>query len=69
MPFLKPLLQDEDAEVQEAAIAALGEIGGGEARSALAEIDDHPEPRLREAVAAALEEIGFNGDPLGLHLP
>ncbi len=68
-PSSKPLLEDEDAEVQEAAIAALGEIGGGEARRALAEIDDHPEPRVREAVAAALEEIEFNQDALGFHLP
>ena len=40
-PHLKPLLEDEDPEVQEAAIAALGEIGGGEARRG-AERDRRP---------------------------
>jgi HEAT repeat protein len=68
VPHLKPLLEDEDQEVQEAAIAALGEIGGDEAKRALKEIDDHPEPRVREAVAVALETIEFNEDPLGFHL-
>jgi HEAT repeat protein len=66
--LLKPLLEDDDAEVQEAAIAALGEIGGREAKRALKEIGDHPEPRVREAVASALEEIEFNEDPLGFQL-
>jgi len=69
VPFLKPLLEDEDTEVQEAAIAALGEIGGDAAKRALEEIDHHPEPRMREAVAAALEEIELNDEPLGFHLP
>ena len=67
VPFLKPLLEDTDAEVQEAAISALGEIGGVEARRALEEMGDHPEPRVREAIAAALEELEFNEDPLGFH--
>jgi HEAT repeat protein len=68
VPFLKPLLEDTDAEVQEAAIAALGDIGGAEAKRALQEIGDHPEPRVREAVADALEELEFNEDPLGFRL-
>ncbi len=69
VPHLKPLLEDEDAEVQEAAIAALGEIGGEEARKALEEMNHHPEVRVREAVAEALEEMDFNEDPLGFNLP
>jgi HEAT repeat protein len=65
--YLKPLLEDDDAEVQEAAIAAMGEIGGADAKRALKEMEDHPELRVREAAAAALEEMEFNEDPLGFH--
>ena len=37
---LLPLLEDEDHEVQEAAIAALGEIGGEVAKEALMELKE-----------------------------
>ena len=62
-PFSSRCSRTTDAEVQEAAIAALGEIGGDEAKRALEEIGDHPEPRVREAVAAALEETGVQRGP------
>jgi HEAT repeat protein len=62
------LLDDEDREVQEAAIQALGEIGGREAvrllRRRLADADE----RVRAAVEAALEQAEFGDDPLGLTL-
>jgi len=65
VPELVALLEDEDVEVQEAAVAALGEIGGEGARAALEELREHPEARMREAAAAALEIMDFNEDPLG----
>lgn len=63
---LAALTADEDAEVQEAAITALGQIGGPAARSVLhtvaSEISD---PRVLEAVRDALSEAEFIEDPLG----
>jgi HEAT repeat protein len=59
---LIPLLEDEDAEVKEATIAALGEIGGRQARSALMRYLDHPSRSMREAVEEALSLVDFAED-------
>ena len=61
---LAELLDDESLEVVEATVLALGEIGGPAAREELERYADHPEPVLRAAVQAALEEATFVDNPL-----
>lgn len=62
---LAELLDDESLEVVEATVLALGEIGGPAAREELERYADHPEPVLRAAVQAALEDAAFVDNPLG----
>jgi len=66
VPHLAPLLEDEDAEVREVTVAALGEIGGRQARAVLLRYVDHPSRNTREAVKEALSLVGFAEDPLSL---
>ena len=66
VPHLKPLFQTDDFEVQTAAINALGEIGGPQARSLLAAIQDDPSQAIREAVREAIREIDFSDSPLNV---
>jgi HEAT repeat protein len=69
IPHLGELAGDEDAEVQEAAIGALGLIGGPQARSALHSIAaEYSDPRMLEAVTDALSEADFVEDPLGFKM-
>jgi HEAT repeat protein len=64
---LARLALDEDAEVQEAAIGAIGEIGGPAARAVLHEIAEHTrDERVLEAVTEALSQADFVDDPLGI---
>jgi len=66
---LAGLTEDEDAEVQEAAISALGQIGGPAARAVLHGVAaEHKDPRVLEAVRDALAEADFTEDPLGLRV-
>ena len=63
---LVTLLEDEDSQVRLAAATALGSLGGRLAKEALlkcTEIGDEP---LEQAARAALEEVDFEGDPLGV---
>lgn len=53
------LTQDPDREVQEAAIWALGQIGGAEARGVLEEYCNSDDEFLREAAEDALAELAF----------
>jgi HEAT repeat protein len=53
------LIEDRDAEVQEAAVTALGRIGGPEARRALEHYLDTDDDALRDAVDSALAELEF----------
>jgi HEAT repeat protein len=64
VPHLAPLLEDEDVEVMEATIAALGEIGGRQARAVLLRYLDHSSRSTREAVQEALSLLDFADDPL-----
>ena len=64
VPRLAPLLEDEDAEVKEITIAALGEIGGPEARSVLQRYLNHPSSSMRGAVEEALSMVDMAEDPL-----
>jgi hypothetical protein len=69
IPELSALTQDEDAEVQEAAIAALGHIGGPAARSVLHSVaSESGDERVLESVTDALSEADFVEDPLGVKL-
>jgi hypothetical protein len=64
VPHLAPLLEDEDVEVRDVTIAALGEIGGRQARDILLRYLDHPSRSMREAVQEALSLVDFAEDPL-----
>ena len=69
VPELSGLTVDDDPEVQEAAIGALGQIGGPAARSVLHSVaSDQQDERVLDAVADALSEADFIEDPLGLRL-
>ncbi|TAK64389.1 MAG: phycocyanin alpha phycocyanobilin lyase [Dehalococcoidia bacterium] len=66
---LGELSLDADAEVQEAAITALGQVGGPAAREALLNIaSGQSDPRVLEAVRDALAEADFIEDPLGFRM-
>jgi HEAT repeat protein len=58
-------VMDPDRQVQLAAVHALGEIGGQQARVALQGVLYEGDDALREAVEEAMEVIEFNEDPLG----
>jgi HEAT repeat protein len=51
--------------VREAAIVALGEIGGRDATETLEHIAAEGDERMREAAAEALAAAEFATDPLG----
>jgi HEAT repeat protein len=56
---------DPDREVQLAAVHALGEIGGNQAKVALKAILFEGDEALEDAVQEAMSEIEFNEDPMG----
>jgi HEAT repeat protein len=66
-PYLIPLLQDDDFQVQLAAIGALGEIGGTLAKRALRRCLKGGDPVLEDAVRDALENIKAMEDPLAFN--
>jgi HEAT repeat protein len=60
---LSELVEDADPEVQEAALWALGQIGGDQARQILARCCQEENEAIRAAAEAALEELEFlHGD-------
>ncbi len=68
VPTLLELIEDVDAEVQEAAIWALGQIGGDEARQALDHYRHSDNEALRGAARDALRELEFLHGDLGAFL-
>lgn len=69
IPRLGELALDADPEVQQAAITALGQIGGSVAREVLLGIAaDQSDARVLEAVRDALAEADFVEDPLGFRM-
>lgn len=68
VPALMELLEDVDVEVQEAAIWALGQIGGDEARQALNACCRSDNEALRSAARDALRELEFLHGDLGTFL-
>ncbi len=61
---LAELTKDADIEIRLAAVTALGEIGGGEARRTLRQLASSGDAAMREAAEEALEVLRFNADPL-----
>lgn len=59
VPDLIKLLADEDVEIRDAAVWALGRIGGREARRALQACCDSNDEDLQEAAEEALAELDF----------
>ncbi|MEK7280885.1 MAG: HEAT repeat domain-containing protein, partial [Chloroflexota bacterium] len=57
VPHLLPLLRDKDAEVQAAAIQALGQIGGPQSKTALRHLVQEGGGLLQELAEEALEEL------------
>lgn len=68
VPILIELIDDVDAEVQEAAIWALGQIGGDEARQALNLCRQSDNEAIRSAARDALRELEFLHGDLGAFL-
>ena len=64
-PHLIPLLQDDDFQVQLAAIDSLGEIGGTLAKRALTACLKRGDTILEDAARNALENLRTLEDPLG----
>ena len=66
VPDLIKLLADEDVELRDTAIWALGRIGGREARRALKACCSSPDEDLQEAAQDALAELDFmaGDDPM-----
>ncbi len=59
VPRLIELIQDDDREVQSAAITALGQIGGKPARDALRRAAESPDEVIRTLADEALQELAF----------
>ncbi len=59
---------DPDREVQQAAVWALGRIGGREARQALEACYESDDEALSQAAAEALDEMELLGEALGIPL-
>ena len=66
VPLLLPLATEDDAEIYHAAIWALGQIGGTEARRALQRLVQADDPVRRAAAQEALGELELNEDPFRL---
>ena len=59
VPRLAELIDDPDHEIQEAALWALGQVGGDQARRLLQRCYEEGDQVLRNAAEAALEELEF----------
>ena len=65
VPHLIRLIKDEDFQVQLSAVHALGALGGQLAKQALLQCLKMEDEPLEQAAQAALDETGFDDDPLG----
>lgn len=66
LPRLLPLAEGDDSEVAQAAIWALGQIGGEGARRALRRLGDSDDPAVAQAADEALAELQLGEGLLGL---
>jgi HEAT repeat protein len=67
-PLAHLVFDDPDQEVREAAVWALGHIGGREAREALAACYEGDDEALSQAAAEALDEMDLLGESLSIPL-
>jgi HEAT repeat protein len=67
-PLAHMVFDDPDQEVREAAVWALGHIGGREAREALAACYEGDDEALSQAAAEALDEMDLLGESLSIPL-
>ena len=65
VPHLINMLNDEDAQVQLAAVRSLGNVGGELAKRALTQAVKRGDHAMEEAAEQALSSIEFDEDPLG----
>jgi len=65
VPRLLQLAQDDDIEVAQAAIWALGQIGGDAAQRMLKRLANSDDPLIQEAADEALAELQLGNDSLG----
>ena len=65
VPYLIPVLQDDDLQVELSAIRALGAVGGRLARRALQKCLKASDEVIQEAVEAALSQLEGEEDPIG----
>lgn len=65
VPALIRLVQDDDREIQETAIWALGEIGGNQAVQVLSELAEEAEEDEDEALLEAIEDAIGNASMVG----
>lgn len=68
VPRLIALVHDQDAEVQMAALKALGQIGGREAKQALQSFLKDGDEKVQVLAAQALEELMAEEDPLNFNM-
>jgi len=64
VPQLIKLTQDQDPEVQQTAIIALGKIGGIKAKTHLLKCVKSPDDNVAEAAETALKQIDDEGEEL-----
>lgn len=67
VPYLIPLIQDEDHQVQISAIRALGFIGGSLAKKAVLECINENNNALHEAAEQALYQMDMENDLMGFN--
>jgi HEAT repeat protein len=67
VPHLVRLVEDNDHEVQDAAIMSLGKIGGAEAKRTLQKLSKSADMRIKNAAKAALIELSSCEDPISLN--
>ena len=66
--YLAELINDEDVEVQLAAIQALGKIGGSVAKECLEQCQCHPSEVIQQTAGEALHELEMAEDPFSFRI-
>jgi HEAT repeat protein len=64
VPYLIKLTNDKDYEVQQAAIIALGKIGGIKAKAHLMKLVNHPDEIVADAAETALKQVDTEDEEL-----